>query len=81
MKMPTIGEIKDSGVLGEHFFSPATMEFFGQKMSSFELRWYDKDYKIIELRAKRWSSRGTPAGLTERFLQIRTGGLVEVFNP
>jgi hypothetical protein len=33
MKKPTVTQIKESGVLGEHFFSRDTLKFFNQSLS------------------------------------------------
>jgi hypothetical protein len=42
MKKPTVTQIKDSGVLGEYFFSRDTLKFFNQSVSSFTTAWFDR---------------------------------------
>jgi hypothetical protein len=43
MKKPTVTQIKDSGVLGEYFFSRDTLKFFNQSLSSFTTAWFDRE--------------------------------------
>jgi len=69
MQKPTITNIKQSGVLGEYFFSRDTLRFFGQTMSSFKTDWYDKDSGIVRLYAP-MIINGDNVGTTERFVQI-----------
>ena len=69
MQKPTITQIKQSGVLGEYFFSRDTLRFFGQKMSSFKTDWHDINNGIIRLYAPMIID-GDNVGTTERFVQI-----------
>jgi hypothetical protein len=46
MKKPTVTQIKDSGVLGEYFFSRDTLKFFNQSVSSFTTAWFDRDNSV-----------------------------------
>jgi hypothetical protein len=46
MKKPTVTQIKDSGVLGEYFFSRDTLKFFNQSLSSFTTAWFDRDNSV-----------------------------------
>jgi hypothetical protein len=70
MKKPTIYEIKQSGVLGHHFFSRDTLRFFGQTMSSFKTDWHNKDQGILRLYTTRRDSHGQKMGITERFIDV-----------
>lgn len=72
MQKPTITNIKQSGVLGEHFFSRNTLRFFGQKMSSFKTDWHDKDKGILLLYAPIRDHTGTKIGITKRYLKIKS---------
>jgi hypothetical protein len=72
MQKPTISNIKQSGVLGEHFFSRDTLRFFGQTMSSFKTEWYDKDQGILRLYAPMRDHTGERMGTTVRYLKIKT---------
>ena len=69
MQKPTITQIKQSGVLGEYFFSRDTLRFFGQTMSSFKTDWHDINNGIIRLYAPMIID-GDNVGTTERFVQI-----------
>ena len=69
MQKPTITQVKQSGVLGEYFFSRDTLRFFGQTMSSFKTDWHDINNGIIRLYAPMIID-GDNVGTTERFVQI-----------
>ena len=71
MQKPTITQIKQSGVLGEYFFSRETLRFFGQTMSSFKTDWQDKDNGIVRLYAPMIDYLGDNVGTTERFVKIK----------
>ena len=77
MKKPTIYEIKQSGVLGEYFFSRDTLRFFGQTMASFKVDWQNKNQGIVRVYATIRNSRGQPMGETERFVDINNWVEVE----
>ena len=70
MQKPTITQIKQSGVLGEYFFSRDTLRFFGQTMSSFKTDWHDINKGIIRLYAPVIDHLGDEVDTTERFVQI-----------
>lgn len=70
MKIPTVTDIKDSGVLGPYFFSRDTMRFFRQTMRSFKTEWHDKQEQIVRLYAPMKDSTGERVGTTERLLKI-----------
>ena len=72
MKKPTVTNIKQSGVLGEHFFSRDTLRFFGQTMSSFKTDWHNKDQGIVRVYAPMRDHTGQRMGTTERFVDINT---------
>ena len=72
MKKPTVTNIKQSGVLGEHFFSRDTLRFFGQTMSSFKTDWHNKDQGIVRIYAPMRDHTGQRMGTTERFVDINT---------
>ena len=76
MKKPTITQIKQSGVLGEYFFSRDTLRFFGQTMSSFKTDWQDKDNGIVRLYAPMIDYLGDNVGTTERFLQVESNVII-----
>ena len=75
MQKPTITQIKQSGVLGEYFFSRDTLRFFGQTMSSFKTDWQDKDNGIVRLYAPMIDYLGDNVGTTERFLQVESNAI------
>ena len=75
MKKPTSAQIKQSGVLGEYFFSRKTLRFFGQTMSSFKTEWHDKAKGIIRVYAPRVIYDGS-VGVTERFVKIDDTGRI-----
>ena len=70
MKKPTIFEIKQSGVLGEYFFSRDTLRFFGQTMASFKVDWHNKDDSIVRIYAPVRDYTGQRMGTTERFIDV-----------
>jgi len=70
MRIPTALDIKDSGVLGQHYFSRDTMRFFGQTMRSFKTEWHDKQERIVRLYAPMRASTGELVGMTERLFKI-----------
>ena len=72
MQKPTITNIKQSGVLGEYFFSRDTLRFFGQTMSSFKTDWHNKDKGIVRIYAPMRDHTGERMGTTERFVDINT---------
>ena len=72
MQKPTISNIKQSGVLGEHFFSRDTLRFFGQTMSSFKTDWHNNDKGIVRLYAPMRDHTGQRIGTTERYLKIKS---------
>ena len=74
MQKPTITQVKQSGVLGEYFFSRDTLRFFGQTMSSFKTDWQDKDNGIVRLYAPMFIG-GDNVGTTERFLQVESNAI------
>ena len=76
MQKPTITQIKQSGVLGEYFFSRETLRFFGQTMSSFKTDWQDKDNGIVRLYAPMIDYLGDNVGTTERFLQVESNAII-----
>jgi len=75
MQKPTITQIKQSGVLGQYFFSRDTLRFFGQTMSSFKTDWQDKDNGIVRLYAPMIDYLGENVGTTERFLQVESNAI------
>ena len=78
MKKPTPTDIKRAGVLGEFFFSPDTLRFFGQTMRSFKTEWWDRDSGVVRLHAPVRDSDGQLVGTTERFVRIVDDGLRQV---
>jgi len=80
MQKPTITQIKQSGVLGEYFFSRDTLRFFGQTMSSFKTDWQDKDNGIVRLYAPMFMG-GDNVGTTERFLQVESNAIINEVTP
>lgn len=71
MKKPTPAQIKQSGILGPHFFSASTLRFFGQNMASFRTQWHDRDSGVVKLSAPIYDFTGQRMGTTERYLQIQ----------
>jgi hypothetical protein len=78
MKKPTPTDIKRAGVLGEFFFSPDTLRFFGQTMRSFKTEWWDRDSGVVRVHAPVRDSDGLLVGTTERFVRIVDGELRQV---
>lgn len=74
MRKPTVTQIKQSGILGEHFFSPATMEFFGQKMSSFTTQWLNKRTGVVLLSAPLPGHSGYVVYMTRRYVRVCADG-------
>jgi hypothetical protein len=70
MRKPTPTQIKESGVLGEYFFSRDTLRFFGQTMRSFRTQWLDRDNGVVCLMAPSYDHEGTYMGMTRRFIQV-----------
>jgi hypothetical protein len=70
MKKPTVTQIKESGVLGEYFFSRDTLKFFGQTMASFTTAWYDRDASIVCVYAPTRESDGVKRGVTKRYIKV-----------
>ena len=75
MRKPTPTQIKQSGVLGEHFFSRDTLKFFGQRMSSFSTDWECQDTGIVRLHAPMIDHRGERIGTTERWVKVSDEGI------
>lgn len=78
MRKPTPSQIKQSGVLGEHFFSRDTLRFFGQSMRSFRTQWSDRDNGVVCLMAPMFDRDGTCMGTTRRFIQVNGNEYREV---
>ena len=78
MKKPTVTQIKQSGVLGEYFFSRDTLRFFNQTVSSFTSAWFDKDKSVVCLFAPVRDSAGVKVGTTKRFIKVDGDNLTEV---
>jgi hypothetical protein len=78
MKKPTPTDIKRAGVLGEFFFSPDTLRFFGQTMRSFKTEWWHRDSGVVRLHAPVRDSDGQLVGTTERFVRVADGELRQV---
>lgn len=70
MRIPTAADIKDSGVLGEYFFSLDTMRFFQQTLRNFKTEWYNKQASVVRLYAPMKDRHGELVGTTERFVRI-----------
>lgn len=70
MRKPTPSEIKQSGVLGEHFFSRNTLRFFGQTMSMFKTEWACRKSGVVRLYAPCCDFRGERTGATERWVKV-----------
>lgn len=70
MRKPTPSQIKQSGVLGEHFFSRDSLNFFGQRMSSFSTEWECRNSGIVRLHAPMIDHRGDCVGTTERWVKV-----------
>ena len=78
MKKPTVTQIKDSGVLGEHFFSRDAMAYFGQTLASFTTAWHDKAESILCLYAPMLDSAGAKRGVTKRLIKVTSNVYSEV---
>jgi hypothetical protein len=78
MKKPTVTQIKDSGVLGEHFFSRDTLQFFNQSLSDFTTAWFDREASVVCLYAPVKDSTGTKVGTTKRLIKVNGDSLTEV---
>ncbi len=78
MKKPTVSQIKQSEVLGPHYFTRSTMAFFNQTMADFKTQWHDKALGIVRVFAPRgvFTQRNplggnfTVSGVSERFVDI-----------
>ena len=78
MKMPTVTQIKQSGVLGEYFFSRDTLTFFNQSLSDFTTAWIHMDAGILCLYAPVKDSTGAKVGTTKRLIKVNGDSLTEV---
>jgi hypothetical protein len=78
MRKPTPSQIKESGVLGEFFFSPDTMRFFGQTMKCFRTQWFDRDNGVVCIMAPSLDREGNVMGITRRFIQVNGDEYTEV---
>jgi hypothetical protein len=78
MKKPTVTQIKQSGVLGEHFFSRDTLQFFNQSLSDFTTAWIHMDAGIVCLYAPVKDSTGAKVGTTKRLIKVNGDSLTEV---
>jgi hypothetical protein len=78
MNKPTVTQIKDSGVLGEYFFSRDTLKFFNQSVSSFTTAWIDRDANVVCLYAPVRDSTGAKVGTTKRYIKVNGDNLTEV---
>ena len=78
MRKPTPSQIKESGALGEFFFSPDTMRFLGQTMRSFRTQWLDRDNGVVCLMAPSYDHEGTYMGMTRRLIQVTGNDYREV---
>lgn len=75
MRKPTPSEIKQSGVLGEHFFSRNTLRFFGQSMTTFKTEWACREEGIVRLYAPCYDFSGERTGITERWVKVSDEGI------
>jgi hypothetical protein len=78
MKKPTVTQIKESGVLGEYFFSRDTLKFFNQSVSDFTTAWIDRDASVVCLYAPVKDSTGAKVGTTKRYIKVNGDNLTEV---
>ena len=78
MKKPTVTQIKESGVLGKHFFSRDTLRVFNQPLSSFTTAWFDRDASVVCLYAPVRDSTGAKVGTTKRYIKVSDDNLIEV---
>jgi hypothetical protein len=70
MKKPTVTQIKDSGVLGEYFFSRDAMAYFGQTLATFTTAWFDSEQSVVCLYAPMLDADGVKRGITKRYIKI-----------
>ena len=78
MKKPTVTQIKESGVLGEYFFSRDTLKFFNQSVSSFTTAWFDREASVVCLYAPVKDSTGAKVGTTKRLIKVDGDNYSEV---
>ena len=78
MKKPTVTQIKDSGVLGKHFFSRDTLQFFNQSLSDFTTAWIHMGAGILCLYAPVKDSTGAKVGTTKRLIKVNGDNYSEV---
>jgi hypothetical protein len=78
MKKPTVTQIKESGVLGEYFFSRDTLKFFNQSLSDFTTAWIHMEASVVCLYAPVRDSTGTKVGTTKRYIKVNGDSLTEV---
>jgi hypothetical protein len=79
MRKPTVSQIKKSGILGEHFFTRATLKFHKQTMASFTTQWLNKEAGIVLLSAPLAGVSGNVIFMTRRYVQVcADGSLVHV---
>ena len=79
MRKPTVSQIKKSGILGEHFFTRATLKFHNQTMSSFTTHWLNKEAGVVLLSAPLAGTSGYVIFTTRRYVRVcADGSLVHV---
>jgi hypothetical protein len=79
MRKPTPSQIKQSGILGEHFFTRATLEFYRQTMASFTTQWINKKEGVVLLSAPLAGESGNVIFMTRRYVQVcLDGSLVHI---
>lgn len=78
MNKPTVAQIKQSGALGEHFFSRDAMAYFGQTLASFTTAWHDKAESILCLYAPMIDNEGVKRGVTKRLIKVDGDSYSEV---
>ena len=79
MRKPTVLQIKQSGILGEHFFTRATLKFHKQTMASFTTQWLNKRTGVVLLSAPLAGESGNVIFMTRRYVRVcADGSLVHV---
>ena len=74
MRKPTVSQIKKSGILGEHFFTRATLKFHKQTMASFTTQWLNKRTGVVLLSAPLPGASGYVVYMTRRYVRVCADG-------
>ncbi len=80
MRKPTVTQIKQSGILGEHFFTRSTLKFHRQTMASFSTQWLNKRTGVVLLSAPSPGESGYVVYMTRRYVRVCADGSLSLIS-